>query len=193
MMNAISDTGGMTVSAMTAGGSGITKLNLNFGSAAKPMIIIAMMAATLHGSGMTALNNTIRKPATIKKWEIMSAPRAGITGMNRGASTATHTSSTLRNGMPNAKAATINGTGMTAIKRGFRKTALKGITKGGLVAGGSGIERAKFTPLVATRAEVTTGSMKTIIGKSAPTKCDEQYYFATVHLAAERTCASYLA
>ena len=34
MMNAISDTGGMTVSAMTAGGSGVTKLNLNFGSAA---------------------------------------------------------------------------------------------------------------------------------------------------------------
>ena len=87
-----------------------------------------MMIATVYGSGMTALNKSIRKTAT--------ATRAGISGIKRGAA---RTSFTLRNGMANAKAATLLGTGMTAIKRGIRKTALMGITKGGLVAGGSGI------------------------------------------------------
>ena len=79
------------------------------------------------------------------------------------------TTSTLRNGMANARTATLHGPGMTAIKRGRRLTALKITTLplGGYMANGSGISRAKVTTLVATRAKVTTGSMKPIIRKSA--------------------------
>ena len=129
---------------------------------------------------------------------MIAAPRVGITGIN---SRAAGTTSTPRNGMPNARAATMNGTGMTAMKRGGRETALIKMSalmsksRVSLEAGGSGISGAKVTTLVATRAKVTTGSMMPIIMKGAATMktSREQNYFATVHLAAESTCASYLA
>ena len=66
----------------------------------------------------------------------MAASRAGGTRMNSGAAC---TTSTLRNGMANARTATLLGPGMTAIKRGIRKTALKRTTMGGLEANGSGM------------------------------------------------------
>ena len=117
--------------------------------------------------------------------ETMAAPRAGITGIHfRSAST----TSTPSNGMANARAATLDGPGMTAMERGGRETALAK-----LMAGGSGISRSKVTTLVATRAKVTTGSLKPIIMKGVPTTPGEQNYLATVHLAAESTCANYLA
>ena len=95
----------------------------------------------------------------MKQWEVMSAPRAGITKMM---SRASGTTSTLRNGMANAGTATLNGSGMTAMIRGGSLTALiiTTLTLGGYTAGGSGIDRTKVTTMVATRAKVTTGSMK---------------------------------
>ena len=150
-----------------------------------------MNSAAMNGAMIRALIKCIRDPATLKEWQV-TARRAGITTM---LSRASSTSSTPRIGMAIAWAATLDGNGMTAIKRGGRKTALKITTLrlGDYTAGGSGMSRAKVTTGVPTIAKVTTGSLKPIILTSAPTTSDEQYYFATVHLAAERTCASYLA
>ena len=93
----------------------------------------------------------------MKQWEVMSAPRAGITKM---LSRASGTTSTLRNGMANAGTATLHGNGMTAMIRGGSLTALIITTLTGYTAGGSGIERTKVTTMVATRAKVTSGSIK---------------------------------
>ena len=90
-----------------------------------------------------------------------------------------NTGSTAKTGMAIAPAATLSGTGMTALRNGGRMTAME------TMAGGSGIGSS-------ARTAVTTGSPPTNGGDGA-TATTEQNYFATVHLAAESTCASYLA
>ena len=87
-----------------------------------------MSSAAMHGAMILALGNNIRYPATVEEMEIMSAPRAGLTRMKTRASS---TSSTPRNGMANAMAAHLLGTGITAIKRGISMTALSITTLGG--------------------------------------------------------------
>ena len=142
MINAISYNGSMTVSEMTAGGSrktsemNLSQIGNNVGSTAKIGIAIAMIATLRHGFMMTALSNNIKETALVKQWDVIPAPRAGITGIQIRAKGIT---STLSNGMPNAMAARLTGPGMTAIKHGIRKTALNITTMGGYTASGSGM------------------------------------------------------
>ena len=151
----------MTVGAMTATGSGtiIIMANLadNIGSANSKIMnsvrIFGTTTASYNRRSMSAFMHGVRITATSR--EVMAASRAGITRINRRKAS---TTSTPRNGMANARAATLHGSGMTAMERGGRETALAK-----LMAGGSGISGAKVTTLVATRAKVTTGSLKPII------------------------------
>ena len=166
-MTAMGNGGAMTAMAMTAGGSGMKPLSLNTGSTAKTGMAGAQ-AATLHGSGMTALRNGGRMTAM--------ATMAGISGMTGGKK---DTGSTARTGMAIAQAATLSGAGMTATASGGSMTARA------TMAGGSGIGSSAWTA-------VTTGSPPTNGGDGA-TATTEQNNFATVHLAAESTSASYLA
>ena len=167
-ITALGNGGAMTAMAMTAGGSGMTLLPLNTWSTAKTIIGNAQ-AATLHGTGMTADSNTGSMTAM--------ATVAGISGIL--ISMKGH-SSTDRTTIKIARSAkTLMRDGITATASGWRKTARA------TMAGGLGIRRAAGTASSAGSPS-TNGSY----GAKATT---EQNYFATVHLAAESTCASYLA
>ena len=95
--------------------------------------------------------------------------------------------------MLNARAATLHGSGMTATKSGGSMTALTMAPLVTMKAGGAGMSRTKDTTGMATRAKVTTGSKKPTILKGAAVTGSEQHVALTAHLAAQTTCASYLA
>ena len=174
---------GKTARAVTAGILRKNFLTLDTGSRAKTGMAIAK-AATLHGTGMTA-GRVIGSGTAMATGAFIS----GIGTPHKGCS------STPSSTFKSATGAVIHGTSMTASTSGGRRTAWAT-----LMAGGTGRRGSAWTASTTATTAGTTGSPPPNGGDGAPTAAPvacvaptEQNYFATVHLAAESTCASYLA